>query len=123
MKHGTENSENIEESKRAARGPQKRGARGICRFCHMVNPALVNPYEIVLITLLKYSVNYSLLKAFVSVMDNYTPLSEDVCVVTDHDEPIVVDEESIAKKLRQINISRAGGPDGIPNCMGFKNIL
>jgi hypothetical protein len=54
MKHGTENSENIEESKRAARGPQKRGARGICRFCHMVNPALVNPYEIVLITLLKY---------------------------------------------------------------------
>jgi hypothetical protein len=40
MKHGTKNSENIEESKRAARGPQKCGARGICRFCHMVNPAL-----------------------------------------------------------------------------------
>ncbi|CAB4028709.1 Hypothetical predicted protein, partial [Paramuricea clavata] len=53
-----------------------------------------------------------IMKAFVSVMDNYTLLSEDVCVLTDHDEPIVVDEESIAKKLRQINISRAGGPDG-----------
>ena len=39
------------------------------------------------------------MKAFVSVMDNYTPLSEDVCVLTDHDEPIVVDEESIAKNF------------------------
>ena len=66
-----------------------------------------------------------IMKAFVSVMDNYTPLSEDVCVLTDHDEPIVVDEESIAKKLRQINISRAGGPDGIPNWVlkTFSDIL
>jgi hypothetical protein len=66
-----------------------------------------------------------IMKASVSVMDNYTPLSEDVCVLTDHDEPIVVDEESIAKKLRQINISRAGGPDGIPNWVlkTFSDIL
>ena len=66
-----------------------------------------------------------IMKAFVSVMDNYTPLSEDVCVLTDHDEPIIVDEESIAKKLRQINISRAGGPDGIPNWVlkTFSDIL
>ena len=66
-----------------------------------------------------------IMKAFVSVMDNYTPLSEDVCVLTDYDEPIVVDEESIAKKLRQINISRAGGPDGIPNWVlkTFSDIL
>ena len=56
-----------------------------------------------------------IMKAFVSLMDNYKPLSEDVCMLTDHDEPIVVGEESIAKKLRQINISREGGPDGIPN--------
>ena len=47
------------------------------------------------------------MKAFVSVMDDYTPSSEDVCVLTDHDEPIVVDEESISNKLRQINISIA----------------
>ena len=26
--------------KEQARGPQKRGARGICQFCHMVNPGL-----------------------------------------------------------------------------------
>ena len=58
-------------------------------------------------------------------MDDYTPLSENVCVLTDHDEPIVVDEESISKKLRQINTSRVGCPDGIPNCVlkTFSDIL
>jgi hypothetical protein len=54
------------------------------------------------------------MKAFVGVMDDYTRLSEDVFMLTDRDEPIVVDYESISKKLRQINISRAGDPGGIP---------
>jgi hypothetical protein len=40
LKPETKNAEKIEEIE-WARGPQKRGARGICRFCHMVNPALV----------------------------------------------------------------------------------
>jgi hypothetical protein len=30
---------------------------------------------------------HEIMKAFVSLMDDYTPLSEDVCVLTDHDEP------------------------------------
>ena len=35
-----------------------------------------------------------LMKAFVSVLADYTPLSKDVWVLTDHGESIVVDEES-----------------------------
>ena len=69
-----------------------------------------------------------LMKAFVSVLADYTPLSKDVWLLTDHGESIVVDEESkkeTKKKLRQINISRAGGPDGIPNWVlkTFSDIL
>ena len=41
--------------------------------------------------------------AFVSMMEDYKPLSEDVCVQIEQDEPVVVDEESVARKLRQIN--------------------
>jgi hypothetical protein len=37
MKTGTKNSE---KKKRGSAGPEKCGAHDICRFCHMVNPAL-----------------------------------------------------------------------------------
>ena len=53
-------------------------------------------------------------EAFVSMMQDYTPLSENVCVQIEHDEPIVVNEESVARKRRQISISKTVGPDDIP---------
>ncbi len=53
--------------------------------------------------------------AFVCMMEDYETLSEDVCVQIEQDESIVVDEESVARKLRQINIPKSSGPDDIPN--------
>ena len=53
--------------------------------------------------------------AFVSIMEDYEPLSEDLCVQIEQDEPIVVDEISVARKLRHINITKSSGPDDIPN--------
>ena len=42
------------------------------------------------------------MKAFASVMDDYTPLSEDVCVLTDQDEPIVVVLVNVTTYQRQL---------------------
>ena len=53
--------------------------------------------------------------AFVSMLEDYEMLSEDACVQIEQDEPIVVDEESVARKLRQINISKSSGPGDTPN--------
>ena len=44
------------------------------------------------------------------------PLSDSVRVDTaDDDEPISVNEYMVAKALRAIKNSRAGGPDDLPN--------
>ena len=48
-------------------------------------------------------------KAFVRVMEDYSPLTEWVCVDMDDDQPISVTEHSVARKLRDISCARAGG--------------
>ena len=54
-------------------------------------------------------------EAFISAMKEYEPLENDVYVQHDDHESITVNEELIIKKLQQINTSKAGGPDNIPN--------
>ncbi|XP_028414247.1 uncharacterized protein LOC114537304 [Dendronephthya gigantea] len=54
-------------------------------------------------------------KAFISVMNDYSPLTDYTCVDAVDDEPLYVTEESVARKLRAIKISRASGPDNLPN--------
>lgn len=54
-------------------------------------------------------------EAFISVMNDYMPLSEDVVVPLDDDEPIIVTAESVALNVRRISINKASGPDYIPN--------
>ena len=48
-------------------------------------------------------------------MENYTSLSGYVKVSFEADSPIEVIEFIIAKKLKEIRISSAGGPDNLPN--------
>lgn len=62
-----------------------------------------------------YELGNKINEAFISVMKDYSPLSEDVCVCKDDDEPIHVTVTSVAKKLRKISSSRASGPDNLPN--------
>ena len=54
-------------------------------------------------------------EAFVSVMQEYSPLSDDALVLCEDDEPISVTVESVAARLSSISASRAGGPDNLPN--------
>jgi len=54
-------------------------------------------------------------KAFVRVMEDYSPVTECVCVVIIGDKPISVTDHSVARKLREISCARAGGPDDLPN--------
>ena len=54
-------------------------------------------------------------QAFISVMEDYSPLTDCVRVEMDDDEPISVTELSVARKLREISSARAGGPDDLPN--------
>ena len=54
-------------------------------------------------------------KTFITSLENYTPLSGNVKVSLENDSPINVTEFIIAKKLREIRISSAGGPDNSPN--------
>ena len=54
-------------------------------------------------------------QVFISVMVDYSPLTDCVCVEMDDDEPIYVTELSVARKLREICSARAGGPDDLPN--------
>ena len=54
-------------------------------------------------------------EAFVSVMQDYSPLTEDVCVTSEDDEPLTVTESTVARKLRAVSTFRAGGPDDLPN--------
>ena len=53
--------------------------------------------------------------AFVSVMQGYSPLSENILVASEDDEPLSVTEAAVARKLRAVSTSRAGGPDNLPN--------
>ena len=53
--------------------------------------------------------------SFVSVMKDYSPLADSARVSADDDDPIVVTEQSVARKLREVSTSRASGPDDIPN--------
>ena len=65
--------------------------------------------------------------AFVGVMQEYNPLSDDVMVLCEDDEPIQVTVDSVAARLSKIKISasRAGGPDNLPNWVlkEFSDIL
>ena len=54
-------------------------------------------------------------QALVSVMDGYSPLTESVCMDTNGDQPIIVTESSVRRKLCKISCARAGGPGDLPN--------
>ena len=54
-------------------------------------------------------------QAFISVMKDYSPLADSARVSAVDDDPIVVTEQSVARKLREVSTSRASGPDDIPN--------
>ena len=54
-------------------------------------------------------------KTFITSLENYTPLSGNVKVSLENDSPVNVSEFIIAKELREIRISSAGGPDNLPN--------
>ena len=54
-------------------------------------------------------------QAFVSVMKDYSPLADSARVSAVDDDPIVVTEQSVTRKLREVSTSRASGPDDIPN--------
>ena len=42
-------------------------------------------------------------------------MSDSICVELSDDQPISVTEYSVARKLLELNASRAGGPDNLPN--------
>ena len=48
-------------------------------------------------------------------MKDYQPLSGESRIATEGTQPITVTESSVAGKLRAISISRASGPDDLPN--------
>lgn len=64
-------------------------------------------------------------EAFVGVMQEYNPLSDDVIVLCEDDEPIQVTVDSVTARLSKISASRAGGPDNLPNWVlkEFSDIL
>ena len=64
-------------------------------------------------------------EAFVGVMQEYNPLSDDALVLCEDDKPISVTVDSVAARLSKISTSRAGGPDGLINWVlkKFSDIL
>ena len=48
-------------------------------------------------------------------MNDYLPLSDCIRVEMADDRPISVTEHSVARKLLELNVSRASGPDNLPN--------
>ena len=48
-------------------------------------------------------------------MQGYSPLSENILVASEDDEPLSVTVATFARKLRAGSTSRAGGPDNLPN--------
>ena len=62
-------------------------------------------------------------EAFINAMKNYEPIENNIYVQCDDHESLTVNEELIIKKLQQINISKAGGPDNMPNWVLIKNVF
>ncbi|CAB4026738.1 Hypothetical predicted protein, partial [Paramuricea clavata] len=64
-------------------------------------------------------------EAFISVMKDFPPLPEDFNLSTDNDEPISVSETTVERLLRAISVSKASGPDELPNWVlkSFSDIL
>lgn len=54
-------------------------------------------------------------EAFVGVMQEYNPLSDDAMVLCEDDESISVTVDSVAAHLSKSSTSRAGGPEDLPN--------
>ena len=52
-------------------------------------------------------------RAFVGVMDNFSPLTDDVHVQMENNESISVTELCVMSKLKGMKASRASGPDGV----------
>jgi hypothetical protein len=53
-------------------------------------------------------------ETFISIMNNYSALPDDLCFPYEGDECIQVAMESVTEKLPGIDKSKAGGPDGLP---------
>ena len=58
-------------------------------------------------------------------MQKYNPLSVDVLVLRENDEPISVTVDSVAARVSKISTSKAGGPDDLQNWVlkTFSDIL
>ena len=55
-------------------------------------------------------------EAFIGVMSDFEPLTEEVCVMENaEDEPIQVTSDIVVKKLRQLSTTKANGRDNLPN--------
>ena len=54
-------------------------------------------------------------EAFISVMKDFPPLPDDFNLPIDNDEPISVSESTVERLLRAISVSKASGPDELPN--------
>ena len=63
----------------------------------------------------KESLAENINSAFVNIMNDYSPLSDCIRVEMADDRPISVTEHSVARKLLELNASRASGPDNLPN--------
>ena len=63
----------------------------------------------------KESLAENINSAFVNIMNDYLPLSDCIRVEMADDRPISVTEHSVARKLLELNASRASGPDNLPN--------
>jgi hypothetical protein len=57
------------------------------------------------------------------VMESTPPclMNDDVCVALENDEPITVTELDVCGKLREISMSRGGGPEELRRNFGFSN--
>ena len=63
----------------------------------------------------KFTLANKINRAFASVMEDYSPLTDCVRVDMDDDQPISVNKHSVALKLHEISSARAGGPEDLPN--------
>ncbi|CAB4016292.1 RNA-directed DNA polymerase from mobile element jockey, partial [Paramuricea clavata] len=63
----------------------------------------------------KESLAENINSAFANIMNDYLPLSDCIRVEMADDRPISVTEHSVARKLLELNASRASGPDNLPN--------
>ena len=63
----------------------------------------------------KESLAENINSAFINIMNDYLPLSDCIRVEMADDRPTSVTEHSVARKLLELNASRASGPDNLPN--------